>query len=238
MHDHRFREVATRLLDAGMSPRRVRRLVAELTDHFNDLRNELVATGSSSQEAETEAFARLATDAMVEDVLARPELRSWVRRWPWIAFTVVPIVMFAVLFVATLAALVFSIDFAVNSLGVDLGHSTVLRTFARALPVAVMWVLPIIAASACCALALSRRVPAIWATVSVLLISSIGALTNAQMEFPSAAPHGVVGAGIGFSTDALLLPIGRTALTLTVVLATYFWLLRQSRSRGGSPHDA
>ena len=80
MRNLRFREVASRLLNAGVSPRRVRRLVAELTDHCDDLREELMATGLSRQEADTEAVARLATDAMVEAVLSRPELRSWVRR--------------------------------------------------------------------------------------------------------------------------------------------------------------
>src|SRR4051812_34998068 len=113
-----FHHVATQPLNAGVSLRRVRRLESELADHYDDLREELSATGLSQQEAETEALARLATDAMIKDVLARPELRSWVRRRPWIAFTVVPIAMLAVLFVATLATLAFSIDFAVNRLGV------------------------------------------------------------------------------------------------------------------------
>ena len=233
MRNLRFREVASRLLNAGVSPRRVRRLVVELTDHCDDLREELMATGLSREEADTEAIARLATDAMVEDVLSRPELRSWVRRWPWISFTVVPIAMFAVLFVATLAALVFSIDFAVHSLGLDFSGSAGLRSFTQALPGVAVWVLPIAAASACCALALSRRVPAMWPMIGVLLISSIGALTNAEVTFPGAPPHGVVSAGIGFSTEALLFPISRAALTLTVVLAGYFWL-RNSQSRAES----
>ena len=228
-----FRDVATQLLDAGVSPRRVRRLVSELTDHCDDLREELSATGLSHQEADAEALSRLAADAMVKDVLARPELRSWVRRWPWVAFTVVPIAMLVVLFVGTMAALVFSIDFAVNRLGVDIGGTAGLRSFAQALPGVAVWVMPIVAASACCALALSRRAPAIWTVVGVFLTSSIGALTNAQMEFQSAAPHGVISAGIGFGTDALLLPISRTALTLTVVLAAYFWL-RNSQQRAES----
>jgi hypothetical protein len=230
MRDHRFHEITFQLLNAGVSPRRVRRLVAELADHHDDLLAELNATGLSRQEADTEAFARLDTDAMVADVLARPELRSWVRRWPWIAFTVVPIAMFAVLFVGMLATLAFSLDFAQNSLGLNFGSSASLGSFTRGLLGAAVWILPIIAASACCALALSRRAPAIWATASVLLVSALGAVTNAQVEFLPAAPHGVLSAGIGFRTDALLLPISRTALTLAVVLAAYFWL-RNSQSR-------
>jgi hypothetical protein len=237
MHDRQFRELATRLLNAGVSPRRVRRLVSELRDHFEDLRKELSATGLSSQEVDAEAFAILGTGAMVEDALARSELRSWLRRWPWIGFTVAPIAMFALLFVSTLAALVFSLDFAVNSLGLDFAGRAGLRSFAQAVPGIAVWVIPIAAAWVCCALALSRRAPAIWAVVGALLICSVGALTNTQVEFPPEARHGVMSAGIGFSTEALLLPLSRTALTLAVVLAAYFWL-RYSQSRAESSQAA
>ena len=229
MRDRAFREVAAQLLDAGVSPRRVRRLVAELVDHHDDLREELSAAGLSRQEADTEAFARLATDAMVADVLARPELRSWVRRWPWIAFTLVPLASFAVLFVGMLATLAFSLDFAQNSLGLDFGSSARVRSFTQGLLGAAIWTLPIVAAAASCAVALSRRAPAIWAMISVLLVSALGAVTSAQVEFMPAAPHGVLSAGLGFSTDTLLLPISRTALTLIVVLAAYFWLRNSQR---------
>jgi len=43
MRDGRFRDVADQLLDAGVSPRRVRRLISELADHSDDLREELMA---------------------------------------------------------------------------------------------------------------------------------------------------------------------------------------------------
>jgi hypothetical protein len=229
MRDRRFHEIALQLLNAGVSPRRVRRLISELADHHDDLREELSAAGLSSQEADEEAFAKLATDAMVAEVRARPELRSWVRRWPWVAFTVVPVALFATLFVAMLLTLAFSLDFAQNSLGLNFSTSARLGAFTQGLLGTAVWILPIVAASASCALALSRRAPAIWAMISVLLVSALGAVTNAQVEFMPVAPHGVLSAGLGFSTDTLSLPMSRTALTLAVVLAAYFWLRNYQR---------
>jgi hypothetical protein len=152
-----------------------------------------------------------------------------VRRWPWIAFTLVPLAIFAALFVGMLAVLVFSLDFAQNSLSLDFGSSATVRSFIQGLLGAAIWILPIVAASASCAVALSRRAPAIWAMISALLVGALGAVTNAQVEFLPAASHGVLSAGLGFSTEALLLPISRTALTLLVVLAAYFWLRNSQR---------
>jgi len=237
MRNTLFPGVAEQLLDAGVSPRRVRRMLAELTDHFEDLCAELQAGGLSRQEAEAEAASRLKTEALVDGVLARPELRSWVRRWPWLAFTVVPIAMYAALSVATIFATVFSVEFAKNMLGMDITSSVWMRLFARTLLGSVVWVLPIVAAAACCVVALSRRVPAIWAVVGVVLVSSIGAVTNAQLQLPPVVPRPALGAGIGFRTDSLLLPVSRASLTLTIVLVGYFWF-RMMQMRGRSSQTA
>jgi hypothetical protein len=94
-----------------------------------------------------------------------------------------------------------------------------------------------IAAAASCAVALLRRAPAIWAVVGVVLISLIGGLTNAQLQMPPVVSRPAFGAGIGFSTESLLPPLSRAALTLTVVLLAYFWV-RSSRMRVGSTDAA
>ena len=101
---------------------------------------------------------------------------------------------------------------------------------------AIHVLLPIAAAAACCAIALSRRAPAIWAVVGVVLVASIGAVTNAQLQLPPVVSRPALGAGIGFSTEALLLPSCRAALTLSVVLSAYFWF-RSAQARFAS-HQA
>jgi len=212
-------------------------MMSELADHFDDLCEEMEARGLSRQEADAEASARLGTSALVEGVLARPELRSWVRRWPWVAFTILPVAMYAGLFVATMITLIASVEFTKNALGIDLASSTELWTFAHAFLGSVIWVLPIIAAAACCAVALSRRAPAVWAVVGVALISSIGALTNAQLELSPVVPRVSFSAGIGFSTESLLLPLSRAGCTLTIALLAYFWF-RSAQSRATSSQSA
>src|SRR5437588_11599390 len=83
----RFAGLSERLRRAGISPRRVRRLISELEAHFDDLVAEFRLTGLSQAESESQAANRLGTeDVLAESVIARPELRSWTRRWPWLAF--------------------------------------------------------------------------------------------------------------------------------------------------------
>ncbi len=85
------RRVTNRLLRGGISPRRVRRIVRELRDHFLDLKSDAVAGGMSEFEAEQWANSRLGTGTEVTDqMLARPELRSWAARWPWAIYALLP----------------------------------------------------------------------------------------------------------------------------------------------------
>ena len=86
-----YRSLATRLLRGGIAPRRVRRLVAELRDHFEDLRNDALADGMTETEAASRATARLGSEQRVaSEMLARPELRSWAARWPWAIYGLLP----------------------------------------------------------------------------------------------------------------------------------------------------
>ena len=74
------------LQDGGVSPVYINRLVAELDDHFADLEREERASGSEKSAAAVEALRRLGQqDSIAAAVLAKPELRSWSHRWPWLA---------------------------------------------------------------------------------------------------------------------------------------------------------
>jgi hypothetical protein len=134
--------------------------------------------------------------------------------------------MYAALAVGTMVLLVLSIELAKDTTGIDFERSFGLRLFARVILGSVVWVTPIVAAAACCAVALSRRAPAIWAVVGVVLISLVGSVTNAQLELPPDVARPAIGGGIGFSTESLGLPLSRAAFTLTVVLFAYFCVRR------------
>jgi hypothetical protein len=226
MHEHRFADVAEQLLRGGMAPSHVRRTVFELSAHFEDLLAEVRAQGLSENDAAAEASARLGADAMVARFLARPELRSWARRRPVIAFALLPVAAYIALFVVGLALLVGGTELAEQQLGVSLARSGGLQSFAVAGLRAIVWLLPAGVAAGCCAIALTRRAPSLWPIVGVVLVSLLGAMTNAQLTLPPLVGRPEFGAGVGFSTEALSLPLLRAAATLLAILLPYFWFSR------------
>jgi hypothetical protein len=104
-----FDRLAERLLQAGIAPRHVRRYVRELSDHFDDLVREEKAGGASKELAETRALSRLGNDEdLANAMLARPELRSFMSRFPWAVFGIAPL---AIPLLSAVAALYFEIWF-------------------------------------------------------------------------------------------------------------------------------
>ncbi|MES2253684.1 MAG: hypothetical protein V4559_01440 [Pseudomonadota bacterium] len=91
-----FDRLSERLLRAGIAPRHVRRYTRELSDHFDDLVREEIAGGASRALAETQALSRLGSeDNLAVAMLERPELRSFMARFPWAVFGVGPVALLA-----------------------------------------------------------------------------------------------------------------------------------------------
>jgi hypothetical protein len=94
MSQPRFERLSERLLHAGIAPRHVRRYARELSDHFDDLVREEKAGGAARELAETRALSRLGHDEdLAQAMLARPELKSFMSRYPWAVFGIGPVVM-------------------------------------------------------------------------------------------------------------------------------------------------
>lgn len=109
MPQPRFDRLSERLLDAGIAPRHVRRYARELRDHLDDLVREEKAGGAPRELAETRALSRLGNDDdLAQAMLARPELRSLMSRFPWAVFGIVPL---AIPLLSGVAALYFEIWF-------------------------------------------------------------------------------------------------------------------------------
>ncbi|MGI9223016.1 MAG: HAAS signaling domain-containing protein [Woeseiaceae bacterium] len=87
-----------RLLRSGVAPRHVKRTVAELDAHFDDLVDEARGTGADRALAERQALEQLGDmDLLADAVCARPELRSWAANYPRIAVIVYPLACLAIL---------------------------------------------------------------------------------------------------------------------------------------------
>jgi hypothetical protein len=225
MRKQRFVAVGEQLLRAGVAPRHVRRILFELEGHMDDLLEELEAHGLSSVEAEAQATRRLRVEAVVEAASQRPELHSWMRRWPLPAFTILPLVAFAAVFVGSVALLVLALELA-KAVGVPLQGSHVLQQTVHAFMTGLVWVLPAGVAMMFCLLASSRRAPLFWTLAGAALISLLGATTNARVDLPPLVARAALSAGIGFSTEALGAPLLRATCTFLIALMAYVCLTR------------
>ena len=86
MPDPAFESLRLELLQSGVDSLYVERTIAELSEHYLDLRDEGVAAGLDAEEAARGARATLGTDRLIAAaVLARPELLSFSTRWPRVA---------------------------------------------------------------------------------------------------------------------------------------------------------
>jgi hypothetical protein len=164
--------MALRLQRGGVSSRHVLRGLRELRDHRADLVKRLTADGSDQDTARCEANALLGDpDLLVEQMIARPELRSRARRFAWLLFVLGPLPMIAMLCV--LAILAGSLLFEGADRLVDLpleGTQTVALT--RML---FLWAAPGAVGLLLCHAAVRHAVPAIWpicANAIVALTSS------------------------------------------------------------------
>lgn len=92
MASRQFRAFSSRLLDSGVSPKVVSRIVIELQDHYDDLIDEAIANGEPLSQAREAAVTRIGDPGMIaEQILETPELRSWIYRYPRIARVYLPI---------------------------------------------------------------------------------------------------------------------------------------------------
>jgi hypothetical protein len=216
------------LIQAGIAPRRARRLLREFAEHHADVVAERINLGDSVSDARLAAGARLGSEQqLVETLLARPELRSWAHRRPSIAFAIAPVLSFALAFVASILALIELVEWR-KSRGDAMGLASPLIHWITAYGgVYLLWVLPCTVAALLALAAARRRETSIWPCVGIAAVCFIGALTNFSVSLTPEAPS--MGAGIGIGTDhlgALLMRAGSTAALILVPFLWVRWLQR------------
>ena len=98
MREREFLILEERLIDAGIAPKRVRRTVREMRDHFEDLVEAGVQQGLKPAAAQEQALRQLGqVEDLAREMAARPELRSFASRYPRTAIVVYPLACLVVL---------------------------------------------------------------------------------------------------------------------------------------------
>ncbi len=223
-----------RLLRGGVAPKHVRRMIAELRDHHADLFAEAFSGGCSMEDAEMQAAIRLGdADTLAAEIIARPELRSWMSRWPWIAYGVTPplallLALFGILLILGRSG-AFHADLITFT---NRWGSPDSWSWFAAIRVFYTFGLPLLLAAGCCFVAGQRRAALRWPVMGAMLVSIFGA----AVTFNVCWPHGADSFG-GLCIRSNVFPpfagwegnAVRAAATSALSVGPYLWWKRRLR---------
>jgi hypothetical protein len=257
MPQPRFDRLSERLLHAGIAPRHVRRYVRELSDHFDDLVREEKAGGVTRELAEARALSRLGNnDDLAQAMLARPELRSFMSRFPWAVFGIVPMV---IPLLSAVAALYFEIWFINHVHGVltyltgqppgPVTAKLATQVFTVYNTLAV-YALPLLFAWAFYWLGTRQKIRPAWIVTGVALICVLGGFQELVFYDKGYVSGGVLSFQSGLlyfapMTGWLYSPhphfaaeLGRAAMNLAIAGGVWWFAVRRKTSSAMQLHTA
>jgi hypothetical protein len=234
-----FAELRERLLRAGVAPRHVRRYLRELADHLADLRVEEEQAGRGEMDAEEAALERLGgVKELADAMIAKPELRAWSARAPWVVFGIGSVAWVAAAYAA--ACTILWTGWRIFLPGSESPFVPINGAAAIYFGVGRMlyWGAPVLVGWSMCVLAARQRMKAKWPAVGMAAAALIAALVQVHARRPdSNGGWGQVSLGmaVGPTAGALLAQLAYAAVLFTVALLPYaLWLLRRERAAQGS----
>lgn len=237
MPDHPFDSLRGALIRKGVSPRHARRTVMELDGHFHQLVEEGIARGDSEEAARIAARELLGThEVLIARYAELPELRAWSSRWPGFWFTLVPLISFMALFVATMAVLCLiglQMSTYLHDVHVPAQVSSRIDWLAQMF---FLWVLPLSIAAAFAILAYRRRVALHWPIAGIVILCCLVAFINVSVVITGGTPPGSVGAGIGISTHSLPTQMAHAVSIIALVVGP-LWIMWRRHRLGGDAVD-
>jgi hypothetical protein len=230
MLERSYRRSCQRLIQGGVSPRLARRILREFAEHHADLVSEYRSLGLGAAAARAAAASRLgSTEQLVAGTLARPELRSWLRRRPCAAFTIAPLLAFAAAFVVSLVGLVAFFQWR-KARGDSLSVAVpLMHWLTEGASVCLLWALPVTVAAAIALLAVRHREESVWPLIGMMVTCGVGALTNLSFDFPPLATQPGMTAGIGLGADNLSMALTRAVSAAILTALPYQWARRARR---------
>ena len=225
-------ELRERLLRAGVAPRHVRRYLAELADHFADLKAEEERAGRNPANAESAALIRLGSmDELAQAMTEQHQFRSWCIRAPWAMFGCAPFCVLAAAYFV--ACFILWSGWKIFLPGTDSPfipiHGLAIFYFGAgrllyfSAPIFVGWIIALVAAR--------QRLNPIWPSAGLTLIAVMGATAQVHTSGPtvSGGPgHVIMDFTLGSSLQGNLLH-ALTILSLTM-LPYLIWRFRKGHS--------
>lgn len=181
-----FDDLRERLLRAGVAPRHVRRYLAELSDHLDDLVQNQRDAGYDLETATIRARAWLGDDDdLATAMLDRPALRALPARAPWLVFGLFPLAALAALCAVPVMFLAMAANLHDHPGGITPAW---FQNLALSLVFLGNWALAPFTAALFSILAFRQRLPAHWPLIAGIVLAAIG--FHMQASFPGPHSHG------------------------------------------------
>ncbi len=185
-----LRSLEKSLVAGGVAPKVIARTIAELRDHYEDLRLD---------HGKAEARSKLGSfDAIASDLILRRELQSWPARWPWLIYGLLPIVTVAgaiVVAASTVGYVWLGLEWYV---GAKVVPPQTIHLAVNAFFWSVAHVLPVGLAVVIGVHALNTRRPLVWPIAGVIALCLAGGALDFSAHWPM-PPDGPRTVQVGFS---------------------------------------
>jgi len=215
-----FERLRERLLIAGVSPRHVRRYMAELSDHAADLEAEAKRAGHPEPAAR--ALQRLGRpDDLAEAMIGRSELRAWAARAPWAVFLLAPGLAVAAIDLVTIVGVYVMAKLILPQAGDHTVGPTPqwFAALAAAINLFHAYGMSLLLGAGVIIVAVRQRMPPLWPIVGLIAVAILGTINELHIQVPVAPyQHGEISLGAGISAPFAF----RAGLDLLLTLPLYF----------------
>src|SRR6185437_3552582 len=185
-----FERLRDRLLTAGVSPRHVRRYMAELSDHITDLETDAKASGHPApRERALERLGR--PDDLAQAMIGRPELKALTARAPWAVFLLGPPLLLAAIDLVSILVVMA----LVKTIGPQPGEVAPgwLVALAAVVNFIHIYAVPLLLGGIVAAVATRQRIQPLWPLIGLAAIGLIAGLNYLHVEVPLApGEHGEI----------------------------------------------
>ena len=220
MSESRFASLQEALIGAGVAASHARRAAREIECHFHALVDAECARGTRPEDARRAAHLVLGADgALLQEYLARPELRSWAARHQALCFGLLPLLCFVAACAASfvLGALLHAcLATYLHHVQIRPGVTMLIDRLMRAL---VLWVFPALVCAAFATLAYRQRVPLRWPLLGCGLLCSLAGFMNLEVMLYGGPELGYAKGGIGISPETIAGQAVHAITLLALVLA-------------------
>lgn len=230
-----FADLAETLLKGGIAPRHVRRYLAELREHLDDLTADQRAAGHDHEDAALRARAKLGSDQeLAAAMLEQKQFRSWAVRAPWAVFLLLPpltAILISVPLIGSLALIGTHFGY-VGRHGAPLPPQW-FQILATGLVLAANLVVTPLAAILFVAVAQRQRLKLVWPFLATLTMFVL--VLHSEVKFAAHDQgHLMLGAGFVFMPRTWMMlaadwPVATAQYLLT--LLPLIWLVRHRVAR-------